>query len=70
MIIIKTPEHIGYLRESGRVAGTALLRAKAVLRAGMTTLALDELIHDYILSQGATPSFLGYNGFPLPAVSA
>lgn len=64
MIIIKAPEHIGYMRESGAIAGGSLARARDALRVGMTTKELDSVVHDYIVSQGATPSFLGYNGFP------
>ena len=30
----------------------------------MTTKELDKVIHDYIVSHGAKPSFLGYGGFP------
>lgn len=33
----------------------------------MTTYELDKIIHDYIVKHGATPSFLGYGGFPASA---
>ena len=64
MIVIKTPAHIEAMRVSGRIAGESLLAAKEALRVGMTTKELDAVVHRYILSQKATPSFLGYNGFP------
>lgn len=67
MITIKSQTHINAMRESGRIAGSALLAAKAALRVGMTTRDLDRVVHDYIVSQGAAPSFLGYNGFPASA---
>ena len=33
----------------------------------MTTFELDKIIHDYIVKNGAKPSFLGYGGFPASA---
>ena len=35
-----------------------------MVKPGVTTAEIDKAVHDYILSQGATPSFLGYGGFP------
>ena len=67
MIILKSSRQIEAMRESGRITGSALLAAKDALRPGMTTKDLDRVVHDYIVSQGATPSFLGYNGFPASA---
>lgn len=55
------------MREAGRIAGGALIAAREALRVGMTTEELDSVVHDYIVSEGATPSFLGYNGFPASA---
>lgn len=34
---------------------------------GMSTYELDRIVHDYIVSHGAKPSFLHYNGFPASA---
>ena len=34
------------------------------IRVGMTTKELDKIAFDYIKSCGATPSFLGYGGYP------
>jgi methionyl aminopeptidase len=45
------------------VARTHELLEKAV-RPGITTKELDKIAEDYIRSQGATPSFKGYHGFP------
>ena len=42
----------------------ALQVAGENIRVGMTTQELDRIIHHFIVSQGAKPSFLGYNGFP------
>jgi methionyl aminopeptidase len=34
------------------------------IQPGITTKELDKIAYDYILSQGAKPSFLNYGGFP------
>lgn len=52
------------MREAGRiVAETHRLMADAV-RSGVTTRELDDIADRYIRSQGALPSFKGYNQFP------
>ncbi|HEX2072080.1 MAG TPA: type I methionyl aminopeptidase [Thermoleophilaceae bacterium] len=63
-IIRKTPEEIDRIAASGQVLARChrLLRAKA--RAGVTTAELDEAAERFIRSQGATPAFKGYRGFP------
>ncbi len=48
------------MRESGRIVAQALDAIELELRPGMTTKDLDKIAEDYIRSQGATPSFLGY----------
>ncbi|MDR6885299.1 methionyl aminopeptidase [Bacillus sp. 3255] len=52
------------MREAGRiVAETHRLLARAI-RPNITTKELDQIAEEYIRSQGAIPSFKGYNGFP------
>lgn len=52
------------MREAGRiVAETHRLMAQSI-EPGITTGELDQLADKYIRSQGAVPSFKGYNGFP------
>ncbi|PYI50118.1 type I methionyl aminopeptidase [Paenibacillus flagellatus] len=64
MIICKTEAELDLMREAGRiVAETHRLMAEAV-QPGITTKELDHIAETYINSQGATPSFKGYNGFP------
>lgn len=67
MISIKSSAQVNAMREAGRIAGSALLAAKAALKPGMTTAELDRVVYNYIVKEGATPSFLGYNGFPASA---
>ena len=35
-----------------------------MVRPGVTTGEIDRAVHDFIVSQGAVPTFLGYGGFP------
>ena len=67
MIILKTQKEISAMREAGRISNQALVEAGKHIRAGMTTKELDRIIHDFIVSKGAKPSFLGYGGFPASA---
>ena len=55
------------MRKAGLITGGALKAAEKAIHAGMTTYELDKVIHDYIVSHGAKPSFLGYGGFPASA---
>ena len=64
MIIVKKDSEIELMREPCSIVRDALLLAEEKIEAGMTTSALNKIIHDYIISSGAKPSFLGYGGFP------
>ncbi len=52
------------MRKAGRITAEALLVAKEAIRPGISTLEIDRKIRHYIEKCGATPSFLGYGGFP------
>lgn len=64
MIQLKNPVQLEAMRVAGRITGEALLLARDSIREGMSTYELDKIIRNYIESQGAKPSFLGYGGFP------
>jgi methionyl aminopeptidase len=61
---IKTPEQVERMRAAGLVVGETLELLRDAVRPGVTTRELDTLAEDHIRSSGATPSFLGYHGFP------
>lgn len=64
MITIKSHKEVAYMREAGKiVSGTFDVLRKAI-RPGITTKELDRIACDFIKSHDATPSFLGYEGFP------
>ena len=67
MINVKSAAEISKMQLAGKIAGGALKLAGEKIEAGMTTKELDKIIHDYIVKNGAVPSFLGYGGFPASA---
>jgi methionyl aminopeptidase len=67
MIKLKTSRDIEIMREAGRISQRALQLAGKAVRPGVTTLEIDSIVRRYIEEQGATPSFLGYGGFPASA---
>ncbi len=64
MINIKTDDQIARMRESGKITKDVLDLIGNSIKVGMTTKDLDKIAYDYIKSCGATPSFLGYSGYP------
>ena len=63
MITTKSERELDLMRIAGKIAWNAQELIKAAIKPGVSTLQLDKIAHDYILSQGATPAFLGYDGF-------
>ena len=64
MITIKSASELVKMQAAGKVVGETLKLLGENVRPGVTTGHLDKLAHEYILSCGATPSFLGYCGYP------
>jgi methionyl aminopeptidase len=61
---IKTAEQVAAMRRAGLVVARTLAVLRAAVRPGVTTGELDRIAEDTIRTAGATPSFLGYQGFP------
>lgn len=61
---IKTPEQIDGMRQAGLVVGRTLELLRGAVRPGVSTAELDAIAEEHIRASGATPSFLGYHGFP------
>lgn len=58
------------MRQSGKILAAALDLVCQKAKPGISTLELDQIAEDYILSQGAKPAFKGYQGFPRTICSA
>lgn len=57
-------ETIQRIRKASRIAAEGLALVLESAKPGMTTDDLDRIGHEYLVSQGAYPSTLGYRGFP------
>ncbi|MER3498627.1 MAG: type I methionyl aminopeptidase [Chitinophagaceae bacterium] len=64
MMICKTPEQIEMMRKSALLVSNTLAEVAKVLRPGLTTLSIDELIGQIIRDHQAIPSFLNYRDYP------
>src|SRR6201999_757840 len=64
MIIKKTPAEIDKMARAGEILVRTMDLLAGKVRPGVTTAELDAAAEKYIRSQGATPAFKGYRGFP------
>ena len=64
MVNPKTEEEIELLRENAIIVSKTLAEVGKRVAPGVTTLELNRVADDFIRSNGAIPSFLGYEGFP------
>lgn len=60
----KSPEQIIRMREAGLVVANTLQVLREAVRPGISTAELDKIAAREIRAAGATPSFLGYYGYP------
>jgi methionyl aminopeptidase len=63
-IVKKTPEEIDKMAAAGDILVRTLELVGRKIRQGVTTGELDKAAEKFIRSQGATPAFKGYRGFP------
>ena len=64
LISIKSPHEIQLMRRAGRLTAQARALAGSMVRPGVSTLEIDHAVRKFIESQGGTPSFLNYAGYP------
>ena len=64
MIIKKSPAEIEEMAAAGEILVRTMDLLAGKIRPGVTTLELDTAAEKFIRSQGATPAFKGYRGFP------
>ncbi len=63
-IIIHSEADFAGMRAAGQLAAETLDMITPHVQVGVTTEALDRLIHDYTLARGAIPATLNYRGYP------
>jgi len=64
VIFLKSEDEIAKMREAGRIVAGTIDRVVAAVRPGISTADLDRVAEEFIRERRATPSFLGYRGFP------
>ena len=64
MITLKSPHEIELMRRAGKITAAARALARDMVKPGVTTAQIDKAVFQFIKEQGATPSFLHYNGYP------
>ncbi len=67
MIAIKNERELGLMRQACKITAAARALAGEMVRPGVSTKQIDKAVHDFIVAQGAKPSFLNYHGFPASA---
>ena len=67
MIPIKNERELVVMRQACKITAAARALAGEMVRPGVTTKAIDKAVHDFIVAQGAKPSFLHYSGYPASA---
>lgn len=63
-ITIYEKEEFEAIKKAGKLAGLALDLACRSAKAGISTWELDQIVEEWIRSQGAIPTFKGYLDFP------
>ena len=64
MIPVKIERELIEMRQACKITAAARALAGEMVRPGVMTNEIDKAVHDFIVLQGATPSFLNYGGFP------
>ena len=64
MITLKSAHEIEAMRLAGKITAAARALAREMVKPGVTTQQIDKAVFHFIRAQGATPSFLHYNGYP------
>lgn len=67
MVVLKTSKELSDMKLSCKISAQALKLAGELIKPGVSTAYVDKMLHEFIVSQGAKPTFLGYGGFPASA---
>lgn len=63
-IVIKSDRDIELMRQAGKITAGARSLARQMIQPGVTTKEINKEVFNFIRKSGATPAFLGYNGYP------
>lgn len=62
--LVKSQEQLDGIRKAGKLNTAVLDEVARNIHAGMSTLEIDKICHDYCVGHGGIPACLGYEGFP------
>ena len=63
-IVIRNDSQVALMRTASQICARTHELLERHIRPGQTTLEISKIAEEYIREQGATPTFLGYRGFP------
>ena len=63
-IRLKKPQDVEAIRRAGKLVIRTLDLVEGILRPGITTDAINTLVHDFTIKNKAVPAPLNYRGFP------
>lgn len=64
MITIKSEREIELMKHAGYINYLTHKEVAKNIKPGISTKALNDIAHNFIISNGCTPSFLNYEGYP------
>ena len=67
MITLKNGTDLANMRQACKITAAARALAGEMVRPGVSTKQIDTAVREFILQQGAKPSFLHYRGYPASA---
>ena len=63
-MIQKTPAEIVLIKKACEITRNALVYAKSLVKAGISTYDIDKSLEKFIIDSGGSPACLGYEGYP------
>ena len=67
MIVLKTTRELGLMKEACVIAAGALKAAGEAVEPGVSTEEINRVAQNFIIKNGAIPTFKGYQGYPAAA---
>lgn len=64
MVIIKSKAEIEAMQEAGKILAACHQELREQIKAGVTTLEIDQFVERFLSKHGATPEQKGYKGYP------
>lgn len=64
LIELKSQGEIDVIREAGRIVAECHAKIAEMIKPGVSTMQINELVETHMRSRGAVPAQIGYNGYP------